>query len=93
MTNDISGIAAGSPLRGQPAAERPDIARRDAAAPRTAGDRAVTVELSTRGEGAPIDSDRVADIRRAIERGAYPIVPAKIADAIIAAPFLLQAEQ
>jgi negative regulator of flagellin synthesis FlgM len=38
---------------------------------------------------APVDTDRVAVIRRAVEQGAYPLVPARIADAIIAAGMLL----
>ena len=38
----------------------------------------------------PIDPERVAVIRKAIESGTYPIVPAKIADAIIAAGLLLR---
>jgi negative regulator of flagellin synthesis FlgM len=38
----------------------------------------------------PIDTDRVQQVRRAIERGDYPIVPAKVADAIIAAGILLR---
>lgn len=37
----------------------------------------------------PIDADRVALIRAAIAKGDYPILPTKIADAIIAAPLLL----
>lgn len=40
-----------------------------------------------------IDTDRVAQVRRAIERGDYPIVPAKVADAIIAAGILLRTGQ
>jgi negative regulator of flagellin synthesis FlgM len=39
---------------------------------------------------APIDTDRVALIRKAVESGTYPIVPAKIADAMIAAGMLLR---
>ncbi|MCC6827767.1 MAG: flagellar biosynthesis anti-sigma factor FlgM [Novosphingobium sp.] len=39
---------------------------------------------------APVDADRVAEIRKAIENGSYPIVPTKIADAIIAAGILLR---
>lgn len=39
----------------------------------------------------PVDADRVALIRKAIETGAYPIIPAKIADAMIAAGLLLRA--
>ena len=39
---------------------------------------------------APIDTDRVAMIKKAVEQGTYPVVPAKIADAIIAAGILLR---
>lgn len=38
----------------------------------------------------PVDTDRVAQIRRAIERGQYPILPAKVADEMIAAGLLLR---
>ncbi len=37
----------------------------------------------------PIDSDRVEAIRSAIAKGRYPLVPARIADAVIAAGILL----
>ena len=39
---------------------------------------------------APVDTDRVAMIRKAIEQGHYPILPAKVADAMIAAGLLLR---
>ena len=42
---------------------------------------------------APIDTDRVALIRKAVAAGTYPVVPAKIADAMIAARFLLGSTQ
>ena len=51
-----------------------------------------TVETSAAldpGE-APIDADRVEVIRKAVETGTYPVVPAKIADAMIAAGVLLR---
>lgn len=38
----------------------------------------------------PVDAERVTEIRRAIERGTYPIVPARVADAMIAAGLLLR---
>lgn len=38
----------------------------------------------------PVDAERVAQIRKAIENGSYPVVPAKIADAMIAAGLLLR---
>lgn len=39
---------------------------------------------------APVDAERVDVIRKAIASGTYPVVPAKIADAIIAAGLLLR---
>ena len=38
----------------------------------------------------PVDGDRVAAIRKAIEHGAYPLVPTKISDAMIAAGMVLR---
>mgnify|MGYP003387810585 CR=1 FL=1 len=38
----------------------------------------------------PVDSDRVATIRKAIESGNYPILPMKVADAMIAAGVMLR---
>lgn len=38
----------------------------------------------------PVDSDRVAMIRKAIEDGHYPVVPTRVADAVIAAGLLLR---
>lgn len=45
------------------------------------------------GLAAPVDAERVKDIRHAIETGKYPIIPAKIADAMIAAGMLLRTAQ
>lgn len=51
-----------------------------------------TEALSQRnaGDSAPVDSNRVAQIRKAVEEGRYPVNPAQIADAMIAAGFLLR---
>ena len=38
----------------------------------------------------PVDAERVGEIRRAIESGGYPLVPARVADAMIAAGLLLR---
>ena len=38
----------------------------------------------------PVDVERVSLIRKAVESGTYPIVPAQVADAIIAAGLLLR---
>ena len=38
----------------------------------------------------PVDSERVATIRKAIESGNYPVIPMRVADAMIAAGYLLR---
>ena len=38
----------------------------------------------------PVNAERVGEIRRAVESGRYPMVPAQVADAMIAAGFLLR---
>jgi negative regulator of flagellin synthesis FlgM len=39
---------------------------------------------------APVDSERVDQIKKAVEAGQYPLVPARITDALIAAGMLLR---
>ena len=46
-------------------------------------------EALSAGAAAPVDSDRVAAIRNAVREGSYPLVPAKLADAMIAASYIL----
>ena len=43
------------------------------------------VSALSAGDAAPVDGDRVAEIRKAIETGTYPLIPNEIADGIIAA--------
>ena len=59
-----------------------------------AGDEPLAVALSaaTSPGEAPVDADRVAEIRKAIERGNYPVIPMRVADAMIAAGLLLRSE-
>lgn len=38
----------------------------------------------------PLDAERVAVIRKAIEQGNYPVIPMRVADAMIAAGLLLR---
>lgn len=58
----------------------------------TARSQAPLVETSNAIEAgeAPVDADRVAQIRKAVESGEYPLVPARIADAMIAAGMFLR---
>lgn len=79
--------------------ERTAPVSRAAEVRRTAGDdpgSAVDVaasSLSAAGREAPVDHDRVAEIRKAVEQGRYPVLPAKIADAMIAAGYLLKIKE
>ena len=41
----------------------------------------------------PVDAERVEQIRQAIADGTYPLVPARIADAMIAAGIMLRSSQ
>jgi negative regulator of flagellin synthesis FlgM len=50
-------------------------------------------EVRTTAPGAgevPVDGNRVAEIKRAIETGSYPVLPVRISDGMIAAGLLLQ---
>lgn len=60
-----------------------------------AADRGIAVETGNRvsAGAAPFEADRVAQIRDALKDGNYPIVPAKITDAIIAARLMLSSAQ
>lgn len=82
------------PIRGAKALE-PRITRenREGANAPSADREVVAADPSTRMLDAgtePVNHDRVAEIRKAIENGTYPLVPQKIADAMIAAGYLLR---
>lgn len=68
---------------------RAPAARTQAEAPVPAGPPVATGGALDPGE-PPVDAERVDLIRKAVADGAYPVVPAEIADAIIAAGLLLR---
>jgi negative regulator of flagellin synthesis FlgM len=53
--------------------------------------QSVSIELKGAVDASrpPVDAERVAQIREALKDGNYPILPAKIADAMIAAQMML----
>ena len=54
----------------------------------------VSVEVAAPVQsGPPVDTDRVAEIRSALRDGTYPLVPTKIADAMIAAQYKFESEE
>ena len=73
-------------------AAAPDKVETQSPAATAAGSAAQVERSSALDAGAkpPVDAERVKVIRHAIEQGTYPIVPAKIADAMIAAGMLLR---
>ncbi|MEQ1498604.1 MAG: flagellar biosynthesis anti-sigma factor FlgM [Novosphingobium sp.] len=77
------GPATARPAGGRPVAN--DTARSHAS------DQSAVVRSQALDPGPqPIDTDRVAKIRKAIEEDRYPVLPMKVSDAIIAAGFLLR---
>ena len=73
----------------RPAAAAPSPAAAPTAPAATPVPPAVVGPQAPAAGPAPIDTERVALIRKAIATGSYPVVPAKIADAMIAARYLL----
>ncbi len=70
------------------------VARADAVGEPGAGaakpDGIALASIAVAGAEAPVDRERVVEIRKAIEQGRYPVTPARIADAMIAAGYLLR---
>lgn len=81
----LQGIAA--PRAAALAGDRAQIETRTGAASRPAAAGGVRVEIGGAVDAAspPVDAERVAEIRAALQDGSYPLVPTKIADAMIAA--------
>ena len=50
----------------------------------------VQTSLSIGAGNVPIDHTRVDAIRKAVQNGTYPLVPAKISDAMVAAGLMLR---
>jgi negative regulator of flagellin synthesis FlgM len=61
-----------------------------AANPAVVAGAAVATSEALNAGSAPVDADRVSQIRKAVESGEYPLVPARIADAMIAAGMFLR---
>ncbi len=76
----VSATGAARPVRGDEARSRTDAA-------------ASSPTRALAAAEPPVDADRVAEIRKAVEQGRYPVVPARIADAMIAAGYLLRTQK
>lgn len=70
---------------------RDEAAPKPAATAAAAGASTTVVRSDALDPGQPpVDAERVQLIRKAVESGTYPVVPARIADAIIAAGIFLR---
>lgn len=68
----------------------------DNSTPAAPAPRATETMVTTQALDAgtmPVDSERVAQIKKALEENRYPVLPIKIGDALIAAGLLLQVRQ
>ncbi|MDP5102916.1 MAG: flagellar biosynthesis anti-sigma factor FlgM [Erythrobacter sp.] len=91
--NKLVGI---TPARALSESDRPQVdTRAPAVAARPAAAAGISVEVSAPAADTapPVDAERVQQIRSALQNGTYPLVPAKIADAIIAAQVSLSLPQ
>jgi len=87
MPIEIGPIAPVRAIRASPYGASPE--RKPAAVP----DAAVEIEAAALAAAPPVDADRVAAIRAALADGSYPLVPTRIADAMIAAGLRLSLGQ
>lgn len=87
---ELSKLPAVSAARAVAAGERAQIEARTrphAPAATGAGATGVSLEVNTPVDAAapPVDAERVKQIKAALADGSYPLVPTRIADAMIAA--------
>ena len=83
MPIEIGPIAPVRAMRASPFAG--SSAEAGAPAPELSQQPALKIETSALAAAPPVDADRVAAIRAALADGSYPLVPTRIADAMIAA--------
>lgn len=87
LTNPIGRIEAVS-LNGR--AVRLASGSTDQSAKADTADGTVVLGDTLNAGAVPVDGDRVAQIRKALEDGTYPILPMTVADAIIAGGLILR---
>ncbi|MFO6446369.1 flagellar biosynthesis anti-sigma factor FlgM [Erythrobacter sp. NE805] len=88
---ELSKLSGVGGLRAVTAGDRAQIEARPAAAGGSTAPAAaaagISLEVTAASAAAtpPVDAERVAEIRKALSNGSYPLVPTRIADAMIAA--------
>lgn len=90
MPFDINPVQRAGAIRPQASHPMPSAApHAGAAAGRAEPGVAVETDPALAAATPPVDAERVEEIRKALEDGSYPVVPTKIADAMIAARLML----
>jgi len=86
---ELSGVRpiTGAEARATTATPTPQQPNAAAASP---NEPALVATTAPQAGAMPVDTERVIEIRKAIESGTYPVLPTKISDAMIAAGLLLQ---
>ena len=86
---ELSKLSSVGPARALASGERAQIEARTrpAAGAAAAAAPGISLEVSAASDAAtpPVDAERVSQIKAALRDGSYPLVPTKIADAMIAA--------
>lgn len=96
---ELSKLQAISPSRALSENDRPaaeiKVSQSASSSNRAAPDRGVALEVNTAADASspPVNTERVAEIRAALRDGSYPLVPTKIADAMIAAKLSMGIER
>jgi negative regulator of flagellin synthesis FlgM len=87
-TQAPKGLAPGLRAKGAVPVAGPEPVR--AESPAAKPDSVPVASVASAGIEPPVDHDRVTEIRKAVEQGHYPLLPARIADAMIASGFMLR---
>ncbi|MCX7863953.1 MAG: flagellar biosynthesis anti-sigma factor FlgM [Novosphingobium sp.] len=88
---EVGPLRAIGPIEGRLARKSASQAEHATGAKRASSAQSAIIRRDTLEAGPPpVDAERVEMIRKAIEKGTYPLVPTKIADAMIAAGLLLR---
>ncbi|MCX9148144.1 flagellar biosynthesis anti-sigma factor FlgM [Erythrobacter sp. WG] len=84
---ELSKLPSVGAARAPTASERAQVETRAAAPTAASGTPGISLEVAAASAtpSPPVDAERVAAIRAALRDGSYPLVPTRIADAMIAA--------
>lgn len=87
---ELNGVRAIIGADARPVVTETNSGQSQPAATNTNQGAAMVTTTALNAGDVPVDHERVTQIRKAIQSGNYPILPAKISDAMIAARILLQ---